>query len=217
MKFKKILYIIIVLCISFAMCMATVNKSISIADGQTINKGLSSVNGSIHIGENCKISGNCKTINGRIKVNKNCKVRSLKTINGRIKVNETTVVDGRISSINGAVICQKGVGVKEDISTINGTIHLSNTHVNEGLTTHNGSIYLSDKSLVKGDIVIKKSNRSSFFIFKPKRHRLKIKVLEGSVVEGDIINKDKYVDVTVIIDKQSKVKGKIINAKVIKD
>jgi DUF4097 and DUF4098 domain-containing protein YvlB len=218
MGIKKILYFVLIVLISASLALATVNKSIHVDPGRTVNKGLSSVNGSIYIGNGCRVAGSCSTVNGRIKVKDGCSLRSLGTVNGGITVGEESIIDGKISTINGYVTCHRGVSVKREIYTVNGRIHLTGTTVEDGLTTCNGNISLLEKSQVQGDILIKKCNRGGFLgIFKPRRKRLTIRVQGGSMVLGDIINKDPYVDARVIIAKGSVVRGEIRNARVIEE
>lgn len=218
MGVKKILLLVLIVIISASLTQATVNKSIHLQAGQTVSRGLSSVNGSIYVANNCKVGGSCSTVNGRIKVSDSCSLRSLGTVNGGITVGEDTIVDGKISSVNGSVTCRSGVNVKRKIYTVNGRIHLTGTIAEDDLTTCNGNIHLLEKTLVKGDILIKKSNRGGFLgIFKPRRKRLTIRVQGGSIVQGDIINRDRFVDAKVIIEKGSEVRGEIHNAKVIEE
>lgn len=215
---KKIFFLVLIVLISASLALATVNKSIHVESGRTVNKGLSSVNGSIYIGNDCRVAGSCSTVNGRIKVSDGCSLRSLGTVNGGITVGDGSIVDGKISTINGYVTCGGGVNVKREIYTVNGRIHLTRTTVEDGLTTCNGNIYLHEKSRIQGDILIKRCNRGRFLgIFKPRRKRLTIHVKGGSIVLGNIINRDPYVDAKVIIEKGSEVQGEIRNARVIEE
>jgi len=72
------------------------------------------------------------------------------------------------------------------VNTVNGSIDLEKTKVQHDISTYNGDITLTDNSLVEGDIFIKKNKGRSDRI-----RRLKIKIEGGSIIEGDIIVKDK--------------------------
>ena len=76
--------------------------------------------------------------------------------------------------------------------------------------TYNGDIELLRRSVVQGDIIVKRSKGNSH-----RRRRLKIEIAEESVVEGNLIVKDKYMDVKVILSEGGKVNGRIRNAEVI--
>jgi cytoskeletal protein CcmA (bactofilin family) len=78
------------------------------------------------------------------------------------------------------------------------------------ITTHTGDIILQDKSIVGGDITIKRSHN------RKRRHRtLDIKISDGSVVKGDIIVKDDDLKVKVFLSGGGKVEGTIANAEVV--
>lgn len=53
MKAKSALIFAFLFFVGTCFCLATINKSIHVADNQKVHGGLSSVNGSIHIGVNC--------------------------------------------------------------------------------------------------------------------------------------------------------------------
>jgi hypothetical protein len=82
--------------------------------------------------------------------------------------------------------------------------------VDNDLTTLNGKITLDKESHVYGDIIIRENKRES-------RKPLSIEILNGSVLQGDIIVKDKKRPVKVHISGDSKVEGKIENAEVIRE
>ncbi|MCK5058552.1 MAG: hypothetical protein KAT34_17995 [Candidatus Aminicenantes bacterium] len=212
-------------------CNISVNKSIYIDDGETVNHGQRTVNGSIYIGSNCKVKGSCSTVNGKIKVGGNSEVRALKTVNMGITIGENSYVDGDVSTVNGSILCRAGVkidgdastinggvtcetGVKinGDASTINGKIDLKKTVVKEDIKTHNGNITLTEGSIVYGDIIVKRSTN-----FTRRLRRLKIRIADGSVVKGDIINRDKDMDVKVYLSNGGSVMGRVERAEVIKE
>ena len=45
-----------------------VNKSIHIADGETVEDGKATVNGNVFIGADCTVRGDCRTVNGGVTV-----------------------------------------------------------------------------------------------------------------------------------------------------
>jgi len=229
--YRFIIYLIIITGLTLSGCNMSVNKSISIDDGETVNIGPKTVNGSIRIGNNCVIKGGSRTVNGSIRVGRNCKVKSLKTVNCGITVGKDTVVDGEIGTVNGSISCDEGVRVMDNISTINGSIncdpgvkvdgdlsningkvYLKNTIVNDDIRTYTGNITLLDKSMVEGDIIIKRSRS-----FTRRFRTLKIKISEGSVVKGDIIVKDRDLKVKVFLIQGGKVEGRIKNAEVVEE
>ncbi|UCH98437.1 MAG: hypothetical protein JSV88_16770 [Candidatus Aminicenantes bacterium] len=228
-SFSHVFAIILISGLVFAGCNVGVNRSIHIRDGETVNSGASTVNGSITVGNNCTIRGNCNTVNGRIKVGSDSEVRSLKTVNSGITVGKNTVVEGSIgtvngsvtcydhvkvdrsiSTVNGSVKCSKGVRIEGSISNVNGNFALKNTAVMGDIKTHTGDITLLDKSIIEGDIIIKRSHSIS-----RRLRTIDITISEGSVVKGDIIVKDDDLEVKVFLSQGGKVDGKVINAEVV--
>jgi predicted acyltransferase (DUF342 family) len=64
---------------------------------------------------------------------------------------------------------------------------------------------------VYGDIIIKRSTN-----FTRRLRRLNIRIADGSVVKGDIINRDRDLDVKVYLETGGSVIGRIEHAEVIK-
>ena len=209
MKRKGFLVLLAGMVIVFAGCDVSVNKSIHIEDGKEVHRALSSVNGSIKIGSDCEVHGNAKTVNGSIRVGDGSKVEDLSTVNGRVEIGDNVSVDGSMSTVNGRIRAGKKSEIRKHVKTVNGSITLLGTIVGRDVTTHNGDITLMDKAVVSGDIVVHKSNN-----FSSKTRRMVIKLSGGSVVEGDILVKDKKIDATVILDYGSEVKGEVHGAKV---
>ncbi len=204
---KKLLStaIFIILSVQLYAMNISVNKSIYIDDGD--NSGsCSTVNGSIHVGNDCKVSGTCRSVNGSIRIGKNGQIRSLQSVNGSIKIAEDTHVRGSISSVNGSINCKFGTKIEDNIETVNGSITLYGTTVNENITTYNGNISLRKGSTVKNDIIVK-DNKSDTNREKP----LYIIIGKNCRVKGDIINKEKDIEVVVKIAKHAKVEGEMKN------
>ena len=197
---------------------ATVNKSIHIADNQTVRGGLSSVNGSIHIGLNCTVGGSSHTVNGRIEVGDGSRVDDVRTVNGSIHIGSRVTVDGIVKTVNGSISSGSGSDIRSEVRTTNGSIKVLGTKVGQDLTTINGDVSVLDQSRVRGDIVIRGRHGHGFFSFffgNRHRHPITIRIEGGSVVEGGIIVEDDERNVEVIISKDSKVLGKVVNAKII--
>jgi hypothetical protein len=192
-------------------CDASVNRSQYVRDGEH-SDGVHSVNGSIRIGEGCTVDGGCHTVNGRIEVGKGSRVGDLDTVNGRIALGADVVVDGDATTVNGSIACDSGGKVAGKITTVNGGIELDNTRVDEDVVTVNGDVRLRNGSLVHGRIVIK--GKRGFF---SGGHHLEIRIEDGSVVEGGIDVTDPDNEVEVYISKGSTVKGEIRNARVIRE
>lgn len=209
MKRKGLLVLLVGVSIALAGCDVSVNKSIHIEDGKEVHRALSSVNGSIRIGSDCEVHGNAKTVNGSIRVGDGSKVEDLSTVNGRVEIGDNVSVDGSMSTVNGRVRAGKKSEIRKHVKTVNGSITLLGTIVGRDVTTHNGDITLMDKAVVSGDIVVHKSNS-----FSSKTRRMVIKLSGGSIVEGDIIVKDKKIDATVILEDGSDVKGEVHGAKI---
>ena len=199
-------------CIITLECNVNVNKTISISDGETVRGSQNTVNGSIIIGTGCEVRGDCRSVNGRIEIGKNSQVKDLQTVNGGISVGSKAIVIGDIESVNGTVKCESDVSIEGEISTVNGMIEIESTEVIKNIHTYNGNITLKEKSKVQGDIVIQKNRGDSDF-----RGPLIIKIINGSVVDGDIIVEEEDIEVQVYLSGGGKVNGTIENAKVIKE
>lgn len=209
MKKIKLIFLVLIPAVLISGCY--INKSHWIADGEVSSGSKSTVNGSIHIGKNSEVKGGCRTINGPIIVGAFSKVEDLETINGNIRVEKGAVVNGDIKLINGNLHCDNGVKIEGDAGTINGKINIEGTFVEKDLYTYNGDMKLYDKTIVSGDIIIKDRRGNSL-----DYHDLYVE-LDDSTVEGDIINEDPDTDLTVYISNGGQVKGRIENARLVKD
>jgi DUF4097 and DUF4098 domain-containing protein YvlB len=229
MKISKILFVIIIAFTFTLACNMSINKSITVRDGETLQSGPKTVNGNISIGNDCVIRGSASTVNGGITVGSNCEVRSLKTVNSGIRVGEKTTVDGDIGTVNGSITCKENVNVNGEIGTVNGSINLyggvvvdgdagningdielNNAVVKDDLKTHTGNITLDNKSTVHGDIIIGRSTRT-------RRNVLEIRITGDSLLKGDVIVKDDDLKVKVYLSKGGKIEGKVRNADLIEE
>ncbi len=204
--FKTVLTILLVV-----NCNIGVNRTIYIDDGETVRGSQNTVNGSIIIGSDCEVGGDCRSVNGDIEVGENSNVRSLQAVNGRIYLDRKVTVNGDVDAVNMRVQSNSGVRIEGDVLTVNGDIELDDTSVRRNVSTYNGDIILSNRTRIKGDIIVKR-NRGDH----DQKSRLTIEIADGSVVEGDIIVRDRDIDVTVYLINGGKVEGKIEDAEVIR-
>ena len=197
--------------LAFGACDASVNRSQSLADGGR-SSGMSSVNGSIRVGAGCTVDGGCSTVNGRVEVGDDSSVAEVETVNGRVVLGRNVRVRGDAATVNGSVSVGAGSQVAGDVTTVNGGIELDNARVGRDLQTVNGDVLLRNGSVVNGAVVIK--GQHGFF---SGIHRLEIRLEGASRVEGGIDVRDPDSEVTVFIGRGSEVRGEIRNAKVIKE
>lgn len=212
MKSLRIFFVLPIAVGCILGCSLSVNKTITIADGESVRGSQNTVNGNILVGSHCEVNGDCRSVNGIIEVGSHSKVKDLQTVNGRITLEREVIVRGKIESVNGPVVCDPGVQIYDGVATVNGSIDLENTVVRRDITTYNGDIQLLDRSLIQGDIVVKRSKGDSH-----RRRQLRIDIAEESVVEGNIIVRDKTMDVKVILSEGGRVRGRIQDAEVIEE
>ncbi len=191
-------------------CNAGVNRSFRVADGETVDSGFNSVNGSIRIGSDAEVKGSSHTVNGRISVDDGSKVRDLGTVNGSIQLAGKVAVRGDLESVNGDVRCGPGTEVDGDVNTVNGDVDLEGAVV-DGIETINGEVTLRAGSRVRRDVVIDRNPGSS------NRRTLEIRVLDGSVIEGDVVVKARKRKVTVVLAGGGEVQGEIEGAEVVRE
>ena len=204
--------IILCLCaVLMVSCKIRINNSIHIKSGENVRGSQNSINGNIFVADNSEVHGSCRTVNGRIEVGDHSRVEKLQTVNGSINLGPSVKVYGNVESVNGSVDCQEGTFIKGDIKAINGAVNLEHTKITDDIVAYNGDITVQGKSLVEGDIVIKHAGRGS-------RHRgtLFIRIIDDSVVKGDVRVEDDDIDVEVHLQEGGQVLGKIINADVFK-
>ncbi len=199
-------------CLLFALgCQAGVNRSFRVADGETVEGGFNTVNGSIRVGKDAEVKGSSHTVNGRISVEDGSKVGALASVNGSIRIDDKVTIEGDLDSVNGGVRCGSGTEVDGDVATVNGDIDLDGTVVDGSVETINGEVTLRGASQVKRDVVIERNRGSS------SRQTLEIRVLDGSVIEGDVIVKARQRKVKVILGGGGEVKGEIDGAEVVNE
>ncbi|MFC1493519.1 hypothetical protein ACFL6O_06110 [candidate division KSB1 bacterium] len=206
----RLLFIITIALIPAINCNVGINRTIYIDDGEKVRGSQNTVNGSIIIGSDCEVGGDCRSVNGDIEVGENSNVRSLQAVNGRIRLEKDVTVRGDIEAINMRILCSPGVKIEGEVYSVNGKIDLDNTTVSKNVSTYNGDIILSGRSRINGDIIIRR-NRGEH----QHRRSLTIEIADGSVVEGDVIVRDRDIEVTVYLMNGGKVEGKIVDAEVV--
>ncbi len=211
MQMKTLTNLAVLLLLFAAGCNAGVNRSFRVADGETVDSGFNSVNGSIQIGSDAEVKGSSHTVNGRISVDEGSKVRDLATVNGSIQIADKVSVDGDLESVNGNVQCGPGTQVDGDINTVNGDVDLESAVVDGSVETINGEVTLRAGSRVKRNVVIDRNPGSS------SRRALEIRVLDGSVIEGDVIVKARKRKVTVVLAGGGEIQGEITGAEVVRE
>ena len=199
---------------SVAVAKSSVNKSIRVDDGETVDSGLSSVNGAITVGSRAELQRSAETVNGGISVDDDSKTRDLSTVNGSVRVAQRVTVDGDLSSINGTVESGEGTVVTGTVETVNGTIELLGTTVHEDLRTINGRVVLDRGSRVRGDLVIEDTRSRDW---NSRRKPLEIELRAGSVIEGDVDVRDKDREVIVRLSGGSAVMGQVRGAEVVNE
>ncbi len=207
MKLKGLFVLLAGVSLAFAGCDVSVNKSVHVGNGEVMRRDVSSVNGSIHVGSDCEVLGNAKTVNGSVHVGNGSKVKDLGTVNGRVEIGEKVSVEGSMKNVNGKISAGKGSEIRDHVRTVNGSIVLTGTTVGRDIRTHNGDISLLDGCTVSGDIVVDKSGGFSL-----RKRRMTIRLTGKSVVEGDVIIKDKHLDATVHLEDGCEVKGEVRGA-----
>jgi hypothetical protein len=212
---KTLKYVFIAACLgALALgCDSSINRNIFVQDGEKRASGLNTVNGTITVGSDCDIHGDCHTVNGGIRIGQNSTVRDLMAVNGSIDLGENVSSDD-LQTINGPIETGAGSKVRGEVQSINGDIKLDGTQVEQDVSTYNGDITLRNKSIVKGDIVIKKSKGKH-----DHKRLVKIRIMDESVVEGDImvLEPAMQVQVKVYLAKDARIKGKIENVEVIQE
>jgi len=203
---KKYTILIVLILATVSVGKTTINKPIHVRQGTTESESFRSVNGSITIAKESNIRGNCSTVNGSINIHESSVTGTLSTVNGALCIEKNCKIQGKVKSGNGAIKVKDGSILTGDISTINGSVNLTGTNAQDNIETINGSIYLSKGTILKGDIIIRDAKNNN-------QRDLDI-VIDGSTIEGNIINKNDDMRVHVYLKSGGKVLGEIRNAQV---
>ncbi len=166
-------------------------------------RDISRINRGITI-ESADRVGDVSSINGGIRINDGASAFEVSTVNGGITIGDGAQVS-EAETVNGRIRVGSDVQVQGSLDTVNGSIQTENgTEVSRNIETVNGSIKIRN-TLVGKDIETSNGN---------------IDILEGSVVEGDVIIRgkrrwwDRFFDFSrsepeITIDSDSSVLGTI--------
>jgi predicted acyltransferase (DUF342 family) len=191
-------------------CNYSVNKSVTVNDGEIVEGGKNVVNGHISIGSDAEVNGSCRSVNGFIRVGDRSKVEKLQVVNGDIDIGKDVTVRGSVETVNGTITCEPGVEIYGKVKTVNGSVKIRGTDIQNDIHIYNGNIDVIEKSIIRGSIIVKKSKGGT-----RRRRRMTIEITDESVVEGDIIVEDKNIDAKVILSQKWNVKGAIKGAEVV--
>jgi DUF4097 and DUF4098 domain-containing protein YvlB len=138
---------------------AGMNGSVTLENGAQA-KNIQTVNGAIRIGRDSSV-GEVNSVNGKIDVDENTRVESVQTVNGGVSLAEGVQVEGSVKAVNGRLQVARNATVGGSVETTNGSIELEHANVGGDLRTKNGSIDVGAQSIVKGGIVVEKSDSAS--------------------------------------------------------
>jgi len=155
-----------------------VNKNIRIQDGAQA-KDVQTVNGGISIGSNASV-GAVKSVNGKIEVDDNTRAQSIETVNGGVELDDGVQVEQGVKAVNGKIELGRGAAVGGDLQTANGSIELDHASVGGDLRTKNGDIDVGARSIVKGGIIMEKSERDHY----DSKRLPRVVIGPGAIVSG---------------------------------
>ena len=162
---------------------SSVNGSVTVGTYATINGDLETVNGSIKVGEGTTLF-DAETVNGSLRVGDSVRARNLETVNGKIQVGTNVTIEGEVTAVNGQIEIREGSQVARNVENVNGQIELSGSVIGGSVKTVNGGVYIVDGTVVRGDLVVEKPNRSGTGWNKNKKP--KVVIGPGSRIEGII-------------------------------
>lgn len=134
---------------------SSVNGSITVGDGATVDGDVETVNGAIRIGSDASV-GDASTVNGPLKVGERVRSGSLETVNGEIDLGGGARVAGTVSTVNGAISVEPDGVIDRDVSSVNGRIEITASEVGRDLRTVNGDVYLDRGTVLRGDLLVEK-------------------------------------------------------------
>ncbi|MGB5247139.1 MAG: hypothetical protein WBM54_02245 [Woeseia sp.] len=160
---------------------STVNGSISVGQGATINGSLETVNGQITVDDQAR-ARDVETVNGSIKLGAQVTVDDLETVNGSIRVGDSCVITGSITAVNGKIFSGTGTRIEGNVSNVNGEIEIDGTVIEGNLETVNGDIQLIGDSVLQGDLTVEKPGGWNW----TKSRKPRVVIGPGARVEGEI-------------------------------
>ncbi len=211
MRSQRFLLIVPVTLFCLAGCHLAIERDIFIESGRSVQSSINVIEGDITIGSGCFIRASCRTVEGDIEVGRESMVANLQVVDGNIHVGRDVVVRRDVELVDGDIICRPGVVVEGNINAIDGRIEIENTVVEHDITTFDADIHLENHSRVEGDIIIRRSSGSH-----GRRRHVRIEITGGSVVMGDILNKDENVEVRVYLSNGGRIEGRARDVEVIR-
>lgn len=161
---------------------SSVNGSVTVGEGATVNGDVETVNGSIRVDDNAKIR-DAETVNGTLRIGSGVVADDLSTVNGAIRIDENVTVGGQVETVNGSIGVAKGSTVRRDVSNVNGQIELISCEVGGDLSTVSGDIELRG-AILKGDLIVEKPGGWSWG--NKRSRKPEIVIGPGSEVHGTI-------------------------------
>ncbi len=137
---------------------SSVNGSVDVGVGSTVNGDISTVNGSISMDERAQAE-DIETVNGKIEIGPETVARSLETVNGSIQVGERAAISGSIESVNGRITVGSEAVVAGTVGAVNGQLLIQGAEVGS-LANVNGGMVLESGSIVNGELRVRKPRGS---------------------------------------------------------
>jgi hypothetical protein len=185
---------------------AGTNGSVSLEDGAQA-KNVQTVNGAITIGRSATV-GSVKSVNGKVEVSEDTRAQAIETVNGGISLEQGVQVETSVKAVNGRIQLARSVGVGGSVETTNGSIQLDHANVGGDLRTKNGNIEVGAQSIVKGGIVVERSDS----VWGESKRVPRVVIGPGAVVSGALTFER---EVELYVSESAKV-GAIKGAKPIK-
>lgn len=161
----------------------TVNGSIRVESKATA-RDVETVNGSITMDTDSKAE-DIGTVNGKIILRNGVNARSVETVNGAIVgVSNIRVLHG-VEAVNGSIEIGAHSTINRNVETVNGGITLLTTSVLGHVETVNGNILIGDKTVIGGDLSVRKPTGWGINWGKPRTPRIILG--PNSVVKGNLV------------------------------
>ena len=141
-----------------------INSSVSLADGETYDKNLSTVNGSVTVGSESQLNGNAETVNGSITIGEAATIQDASTVNGSVRIADRVQLQNA-EAVNGSITAGTNVIASGFFETVNGKIDIgADSVVESGIASVNGSLILRGAEVgrietVSGDITLEANSR----------------------------------------------------------
>lgn len=161
----------------------TVNGSIRV-ESKAIARDVETVNGSITMDTGSKAE-DVGTVNGKIVLRDGVSARSVETVNGAIIGVSNIRVQHGVEAVNGSIEIGAHSTISRNVETVNGSIKLLTTSVIGHVETVNGNILIGDKTVVGGDLAVRKPTGWGINWGKPRTPRIILG--PGSVVKGNLV------------------------------